>query len=260
MIKNVVWHKAGIVRKQAELLHTWEGYNFYGLKEDIKNDKIDDYAIIYAEHNNNLFYIGNYCNVKQLAETNPQKIKDYMQNFEQGIIDEFNQSLQQAKDHTYCWINKGITQYLNREQEAIEVAKEYMQWKKIDDKQKRIEKEQIEQKQKQEEQKKLNAAITQAEQDLKEYKDITSNMFVELCKKYNVELPIKLKGWINKSLRKVSITKNGCCSYSYCGNKSTTIGVYTKMLIDVITESEDDNKITQEEINHLFGIKSYQAV
>lgn len=71
--------------------------------------------------------------------------------------------------------------------------------------------------------------------DYKEY-----SIFNYLANRYNLSIPIKLKGWINKSLYSIKIENGRVTSYKYSGNKSTTIGKYMNMLVSAINNNIKD--------------------
>lgn len=60
-------------------------------------------------------------------------------------------------------------------------------------------------------------------------------ILVDVCEQFNVEIPIKLKGWIYKSLADITFANGRAIGYSSYGGKSTTISGYLNMLVNAIS-------------------------
>lgn len=226
MIKNVVWSNAGIVRKQAELLFSFEGFNFYGLKEDYKNNKFPEWGLCYLEHNNCLFCITNCSVIKSKIEQQPEEYKKYFLDFDNLITNSFEKSLSNAKDKKCCDISKGVAQYLNREQEAEKVKQEYITWLNNKQKEDKIERERIKKEKEQKEQKQYEQELIQAEEKFIKHEFIPGHLFVGLCDKYEIALPLRTLGWCLKNLIKISQNQ-----YSHNSkNGSSVIFNYVKEL------------------------------
>ncbi len=88
------------------------------------------------------------------------------------------------------------------------------------------------------------------------------NLILYIAEKYGVNIPLKLKGWINKNLAKV-IVKGGCCFRVYrYGGPSKTIFTYLDSIISAILSAEysveDEDRAMYEDaddelIRHFFG-------
>jgi hypothetical protein len=88
---------------------------------------------------------------------------------------------------------------------------------------KRVKEEELKQKEQQE--------IADGEQKFRNGDKITTEMFLKLCKKYNIAVPIKTIGWLNKSVYLVYDKGYECKRGS---NKSTVIFSYIRTLKEAI--------------------------
>lgn len=229
---------SGIKRKLAYMYKNINGINFWVLKED--EQKNEWKSVLYL-HNDHLFYIGSLQGVEKFANNpeNREVFNNNFKNFQNNIVTEFELSLEKAIVGECNNIHTGYAEFLSRYDEAKKTADKYNNIKEEKEKIKSEEKMKKEEEQKQKDLQKL----MEAEKEFKDGKNIKADIFVELCKIYYVKLPIKVKGWINKSL--CSISKD---SYRYIGNRSTTITNYASMLHDAIIENEQDNVITGDEL------------
>lgn len=196
---------SGIKNKQAIKITEHNNYEIYYLKEwgedGLKFVKYDGY----------LFPVG--FNIEHA-----QKTLDNIPDFKQALIGQFEYTIRQCKN-----ISMGLAQYLNRVDEAVK-AKE--------------EQEKIRQEQKEEElrQQRIKEAeeeiLKQAKEKFKNGELIDAELFVKLCDKYNIKLPLKTRGWCLKTL--VYISKDNY-KYKKGGNTSTVIYNYVDKLMEVLT-------------------------
>ena len=85
-----------------------------------------------------------------------------------------------------------------------------------------------EQEKQRESERRYEAMIDSAEQEFKEGKMILSDMFLALCKRYEIKIPIKTIGWCKSSL--YSVSKKSYQRNSSKRNQSTVIFNYVEML------------------------------
>lgn len=236
MIKNVVWSQSGIVRKQAQKVLEWNGYSFYGLTSDLDNGELPEYGTVYFEHNDYLFYLCTFNRLKQLIENNPTYTKEELSSFEQRILNQYNEAINSMKQEKpgIC-LSRGIMQYLQKENEAMPIVKEYMAKmnKREQEEKQRREKEEFEKK-RIEEEKRYNELCLARDKFLQN-EIISAEDFLELCSLNKIVLPIKTKGWAKKYLRSVQVESSGAASYTYCGkNKSEVTLDYIRQLYNVL--------------------------
>lgn len=234
--KCVLW-VSGIVSKQIEKVDHYNGYDFFMLREDIKKNY--EYGMFFLEYDNHYFHISN----------NRERIKEYLDhnpnfNIQQWITKSFEESL-----ITGSRVSKGLAQYLNREEEALQAVERFRKQKEQEKVQREDEKAERERQFQLEYEKKL----TDAETEFMDNKKIDSDMFLALCDKYYVTVPIRTRGWIKSSLADISIDKEGWTRYRYSGNKSSKIHEIAKQLLNALKDNNNLNVVTLDELNQLFG-------
>ena len=89
-----------------------------------------------------------------------------------------------------------------------------------------------------------------------------NSILVEVCNRFYIDLPIKLKGWIYKSLYSITFKDGKAVSCERRGNPSTTIFTYLNQLCDRIAEETEEENATEEDsklLQHLFGLDKNNA-
>lgn len=82
-----------------------------------------------------------------------------------------------------------------------------------------------------------------------------NSVLIDVCNQFGVGIPIKLKGWIYKSLTSITFANGEAISYASYGSKSTTIFKYLKVLTDRIKElGNEPDEIITDDLKHLFGL------
>lgn len=208
----------GIKNKFLVKYNTIQGIDFY-----IQVNNSDAYDVLFIEVNNHFVNVGNVAQVESIAD---KIITDNM-NIHKWIVKAFNDSLE---GNNNCFL--GYAEYLNRTEEALAHNKKI--YEQAQERQRQREEEKIRKEQEAEE--KYQQEITQAESNYLSDEKINSSMFLALCDRYNVKIPIKVIGWCRKSLGAITNPKVG--TYSYCGNKSTTIFNYNDILYNAITQTK----------------------
>jgi hypothetical protein len=203
---------SGIKNHQMVELGQINNLKFYA-----ERNKTEPYNILYVEINGHMLVAGNVIHMENIAN----KIKNEQMDLHKWIEDSFNEYLEKGQS-----AHLGYAEYLNRLPEALEHNKRLYELNK----QKQAEK----QKKRQEEEERLNEleqqAITGAGEQFKQGEAISGDLFLKLCDKHQIQLPLRTRGWIKKCLCEVD-----CDSYVYRGkNGSTVVLKYAKMLKEVI--------------------------
>lgn len=82
-----------------------------------------------------------------------------------------------------------------------------------------------------------------------------NSVLIDVCNQFNVDIPIKLKGWVYKSLASITFANGEAISCASYGSKSTTIFKYLKTLTNRIKETENEpDEIITGDLKHLFGL------
>ena len=90
------------------------------------------------------------------------------------------------------------------------------------------------------------------------------NVLLYIAEKYGVNLPLKLKGWINNALAEIQIKDGECVGvyrYTNNGGKSTTVFGYINQIIAAVQldcDPDDEEEMTAEEIDRLFASSTSQ--
>lgn len=86
------------------------------------------------------------------------------------------------------------------------------------------------------------------------------NLILYIAEKYGVNIPLKLKGWINKNLAKVIVKEGHCVRVYRYGGPSKTIFTYLESIISAILSTDncrkdavDTEDADDELIRHFFG-------
>jgi len=241
MLGKCVHYVSGIETKQLVKVDHYKGFDFYKLRKNADTD----WTMIYFYHDGHFFPISNNVdNIKNFLDNNS--------NFDMSafIVSEFEESLKTGAN-----VSKGYAQYLGREQEAQEAVRRFRERKEQEKAEREAEEAERERQRKIEHEN----AITAAEQEYMKGKKVSSEMFLELCKRHNITVPIRTKGWIKECLSEISCNDDGRVQYRYSGNKSNSIADIARRLYDTITGEQDDNSsdtLTMDELNHLFGVNA----
>lgn len=205
--------------------------NIYRLKSSLEDSSFYMYIPCVNPETNELWMIPQGTTWKD----DNSRIDNLKSQLENGFnIDSYMRTLFESQMSVVDkWVDLGVADYLNKRDEA-ESHNKVIRAARDAERQAEQEKRQAEQAEAERAAEAAEAAlqmeIATAEENVRQNKRINAEQFMELCKKYNVEIPIKVKGWINKSL--VSIDSN---NYSYSGNKSTTIfGYYEKLKEQIV--------------------------
>lgn len=133
--------------------------------------------------------------------------------------------------------------YLTKQEEKSAVMA--LQRKEKRDKQERIEKKNKETL--------VNAFLLTVKNDGKV--NNANSVLIDVCNQFTIDIPIKLKGWIYKSLASITFANGEAISCASYGSKSTTIFKYLKVLTNRIKELEDEpNEVITDDLKHLFGL------
>ena len=217
MIKTVIGFSENM-SKQLEVYKEIGQYKLLNLvgKKDFTNS-------LFIELDKN--YVISICGINQVEGIAEEFLKNL--NANNKMLAEFNQKLESCNR-----VQMNMADYLldaeliNQDQynQALNYNIKLAEENKI--------KEQIKQQQKEQEEKERELKFQQQKQDaIKLYKNgemINSGLFIYLCEENNVNIPMKVKGWLNS---KVSRIGNGKYQAS---SKSTTISRYMKELAEAI--------------------------
>lgn len=222
MLGKCVHYVSGIEVKQMVKVDHYKGFDFYKQRKDAETD----WTMIYFYHDGHFFPIN----------SNAQRIKDYLDaypnfNIAEFIVSEFEESLK-----TGARVSKGYAQYLNREQEAQEAVSRFRAQKEQEKAEREVRKMEEERKRLQEKE----DVITAGEQKYMKNKKISSEMFLELCKRHGVTVPIRTRGWIIESMGDISCNDDGRVQYSYSGNKSGSIRDIARNLYDILKDKNNN--------------------
>ena len=240
MLGKCVHYVSGIETKQLVKVDHYKGFDFYKLRKNADTD----WTMIYFYHDGHFFPISNNVdNIKNFLDNNS--------NFDMSafIVSEFEESLKTGAN-----VSMGYAQYLGREQEALEAVRRFRERKEQEKAEREAKKVEEERKRLQEKEN----AITAAEQDYKENKYINGDIFLELCDKYNITIPIRTRGWIKENLTRIKYNSERSVSYSHTGNPSKSIVDIAFSLYNSLTESEQESGeyVTLDELNNLFGVNA----
>lgn len=237
MLGKCVHFVSGIELKQLIKVDHHNGYDFYIRLSEYK--KGNDYAMVYFLYDNHFFPIqSNKERIKLFLDQNPNF------SLQQWLTESFEESLK-----TGARVLKGLAQYLHREQEALEAVERFKQQKEKENAKREAEKAEKERQRKIE----YESKLTVAEKEFMNNQKINANLFLALCDKYYITVPIRTRGWIIESLTNISCNKDNRVQYSYSGNNSTKIADVARQLLNTLNENNDPNAITLDELNHLFG-------
>lgn len=194
----------GIKRKYFEFIKEVNGLKFYALKNQIK-----EYDKAFISVNNYMIGICLINNIKNAAE---QIIRDNI-NIHEYIKNIFERDLNNNRI-----VSLGIAEYLNRLDEAKNHNKKIQEQRKELEKEKQIQ-EGIKRLKEEEQHKQY---LTEQSRKYIAGEEITGNVFYELCKQYNIEIPIRTAGWIKNNLVTIKY-KDDCTDYTHYKNNSKKI-------------------------------------
>lgn len=216
MLKNVVF-SSGIKRKQVVKIGEYKGIEIYDLKEN-QNKKYNDKYIL---HNNHLFPIN--WDIEEI-----KRFIDLYSDIEAKIVDWFERPLKEGHG-----VSLGLAKYLNREEEALKINKEV--YEKLMAKRREKEEEKI--RKKEELKKQREEQLDKAEEDFVNGNRINGIDFWDLCNRYELEIPIKTKGWIKRNLISIQKSEYGF-SINYIKTLSSKIATYAKKIEKMVTDKE----------------------
>ena len=159
-----------------------------------------------------------------------------------------------ALEESHNWIRNTEIYVLSDNGEA-ELAMHYQEYhdkakkeRKEEERRQREEYERMEQEKEQKRQEEICAQLDQAEQNIREKKDLKNDLIdgksIVLClmDKYGIKVPIKTQGWFNKKLAFVKWI-DGEITYSYYRTKGTsgsrTAFKYLNMLEEAINAAQE---------------------
>lgn len=215
MLKLILWPTKGIKKQQVQLIGTYHNICFYAL-----HGKVDEYDFAYAEIANGVLLPVDWINRCQYAAE--QLVPDPLQR----VITWFNDSLA-SNDN----MSIGVAEYLNRLPEAIEHNR------KIDAIKAQLAQDKANTERQEQEanelmlQAKREGELARVAQEFVNGKLIKSRDFVDLCKDYDVVIPLKTLGWCYKSLKLISPSS---CERKQGSNMSTVIFDYADKLLTAI--------------------------
>lgn len=246
MIKDFDFTSIHAVRKQCWTYKSdgntpiRKGKNLYPLEVILDNDAFKGFfvEIVQRKYDDPFFQLWNdLCNscvkdngIHPCAEI--ERLKEEMQGWQAYVgIEGFKRSLHEMEEK-HNWINNACIMALadNGESELAIYYQEYHdKLKREREEESRRQHEEYE-RQKQERQKKhqeeIAAQLNQAEQKIKERKDLKNDLIdgksIILClmDKYGIKVPIKTQGWFNQKLAFVKWI-DGEITYSYYRTKGT---------------------------------------
>ena len=219
-MKILKYKNDGITAITANKTLTQISNNLYCYKE------IDDYNDItyyyYIKCNNGICY--------PLARTRnkltPNDIEKWKDCNEQYILQYLEKKEQQGKfisniDILFCNL-LGLPELANHYKEYREI---YLKLQKREQEEQEQKRQKLEQERQEQEKQKALEQLQTAEQDFKNNKEITPVNFKNLCKKYNITIPIKVLGWLDQHCGYISAKKwdNGQLlkEYGYIPNFTT---------------------------------------
>ena len=201
-MKILKYKNDGITAITANKTLTQINNNLYCYKE------IDDYNDItyyyYIKCNNGICYPLMRSRY-ELTARDIEQLKNYN---EQDILQNMAQREEKGKfinniDILFCNL-LGLPELVKHYTEYRELYIKMLEQERKEEEQKRKGLEQV--KQEQEKQKALEQ-LQKAEQDFKNNKEITPANFKNLCKKYNITIPIKVLGWLDQHCGYISAKK-----------------------------------------------------
>lgn len=203
MIKKVVLYSSGIINKQATIYKQVNGFNVYRLTEDItafdKNytdeedrDLYFKYQQIFIELNNYLFPLGDMRHIDKLNNFKSEK----------EVLDAFSEQVSKSLSNGRR-PSLGLCQYFNR-MDTYNKAVELLSKKKEQELEERIKKEsELKLKEEMLKAQKLNESSVLFLRGGK----IEGDVFVDLCDKVEVKLPLRTRGWLLNKVYWVSTTQ-----------------------------------------------------
>ena len=210
MIINNIAAMSGIVRKQAEIVEEYKGVKIALLAEGNNNR--------YSLHvKDNYYYFLGYSDLES-CRANIDSLNG--ESMEAALLKFFEEGVKQNSPY----LSKGVAQFFEREEDFKKV-KEYNEKQ---DAEKTLIRQREEKEKQRESERRYEAMIDSAEQEFKEGKMILSEMFIALCKRHEIKIPIKTMGWCKSSLS--CISKNSYQRNSKKLNPSTVIFNYVEML------------------------------
>lgn len=253
MIMNVI-KMTGIERKQVEFIEKYNDLNIFALKN--KKGGCDELFI--ALDNKHIIGICVFNAIDNL------KRKYTTAHIRNSMIDTFNRGLREG-----FVVSMGVAELLGRTEEAHNHnlaagesikkrrQEEYARRQAYLAEQERLEKE------------KHKQQVLEAKHRYYHGKLIDVDMFIELCKEYNIELPIKTIGWMRKHVGQIGKSN---MSIDRDANRSTVIHKYTHQLyLSIELELYPQNMmepgeyeegadiISPQEMNALFGFGGYKG-
>lgn len=210
----------GIKRKHAYVLTSINGFDFWGLKEDDDIQFQDHRNILYL-YDGHLFYVSTLATVKRTMEYRQDEFISYLNNFKKNLKKEFDLDLEKANNGQCNRINTGIAMYLDRVSDGEKARDNYNKIKEEKARQREIEKQKELEIKKQEEEK----ILLEVMEEFKAGELIKADYFLSLLEKFNIDLPLRTKGWAMKNLTLISKD-----SYRCFNSKSSVILDYAEKL------------------------------
>lgn len=248
MIMRVIEYD-GIHRRKVVKIGTVNGIEIYA-KENKQTFSDMAYAKVYINGD----YLHALDNINRAEEVLKKFNRDSLVAF---IVDRFNKDMQSGKP-----VLLGLADILDvRElaQRNLDIVKEQNRQRYAEqDRQRELVRAEREKREALE----FEARVKKAKLGYYNGEMIDNEMFIELCNRYKIDIPIKTKGWIIKSVGEI-----GKDSYSRDrnSNSSKVIGMLSKYLyneikeeIDPEEEEDDGTGLTAEEVSQLFGFGGYK--
>lgn len=216
MVKKIIGFN-DILNKQVEFIQEYKGFKFYTIQ-----GKKECYDNAFVEIDNN--FIISICRVDSIEN---ESIIEPIQGITENLISEYKNSLENNK-----LVNGAIREYLfqtNRitieeNEKALSHNILILETKEKEREQKEI----IKANKLKEKEEQRQIELLEIERRFKNSEKIKSNDFIDLCNKYNINIPIKVIGWINSKASEIGIDAYKASS------KSTTIFKYAEILNQAI--------------------------
>ena len=190
---KLVW-MVGIVEKEVVTIEP----GIYRLYSERKNEA----ALLHVEFDGHLWPVSH--SIEVVRDTPP---------LNRETIEAAWRTITERWQHQYR-IHLGIAEYLGKLEEGKALQAQLERWHDERFAQRRAEAEARQRAEKAAQE----AAIVQAQADLRAGASISAEHFLILCKRHGVEIPLRTHGWIKRRLATISKT-----SYSSCGSRSERV-------------------------------------
>lgn len=203
MLVKAVTACSGIIGKQANSIGNYKGVDIATCK--------DESTVYLLQIKDNYYYMVGYSDVDRIHAI----IDGLNDTLENTLLASFNAQIENKSG--FC--SKGLAQFFNRVSD-YEKVQQYREELAMARQQKQQEQER---QQKEQQEHEYNTKLDQAKKSFVNNERITNDMFIELCKRNNIDLPIKTHGWCSKSLINIGVETDGDCVYRYYGRQSTVV-------------------------------------